>query len=106
MTNELTNDFTEPGQPPVETPRRGFEFSRVLFGLIMMTVGVLLLAERLGHMQLLDLSRCWPLVLVLLGLNLILRPQDDRRTRGGIWLISIGLWLEAIEYHWLGLTFN
>ena len=52
----------------------------MVFGVVLVAVGVLLLAHNFNLFAWLDLGRFWPVVLILLGLLLIARRigQPDR----------------------------
>ena len=80
--------------------------SRAAFGSILVAAGIAILAGNFGWLDLGDLGRYWPLVLVAVGLNHLMRPLSFRRARSGLWFVLIGLWLEAIQFHVLGMTFE
>jgi hypothetical protein len=80
------------------------EISGGLFtGLLMIGIGVLFL---LDEMNIADFShtirRYWPMIIVLVGVAKLL----DRKVWGGLWLIAIGTWLQAIRLGLFGLTFS
>jgi hypothetical protein len=98
---------TTPVNETSDTPKSRLPyFSRAAFGLILVAGGLAILADNFGWLDLGDLGRFWPLALVAVGLNHLMRPMSFRRTRSGLWFVLIGLWLEAIQFHVLGMTFG
>jgi hypothetical protein len=73
-------------------------------GVIMITAGTVMLLDRFTDLDVGDVVRdYWPSVIILLGvLNLV-----DRKTAwNGLWMIVIGLWLQAVTLHLYGLTYR
>jgi len=74
---------------------------RIVFGLLVLTVGVLFLLDNLGILYAEDVLRFWPAGLIAIGIAVL--SQADRsggRLSGVIWIV-IGSWLLAGE---LGLV--
>jgi hypothetical protein len=94
---------------PVPQPHSGIEprarrsAGRLVFGLIVLVVGVLLLAGNLGF----DVPRrvwtYWPLVLVGLGLIRLLWPGSPDERRSGVGLLVAGIYCSISEWHLFGL---
>ena len=61
------------------------------FGLILVSIGLMFLGERMHLIPLLDLSRLWPVILLVLGLAQIVMPREDRKRVGGITLLFVGI---------------
>jgi hypothetical protein len=78
--------------------------SRALFGALLAGIGLLVLLDRIGQVQV-TLLPWWPMILVVFGLNKLLRPASERQTHRGLHLIVIGFWLQACTMGWFGLTF-
>jgi LiaF transmembrane domain len=64
--------------------------SQVTTGALMVALGLLLLADRLGAGPGWDFGRLWPVILLALGVARLLVPRDDG-SRGGLWLIFLGV---------------
>lgn len=85
-------------------------------GILLVTVGLLFMADRQGWVSFVHL---WPVILIVLGVVMLVFPKDavgdvgatsgrrgairGRRSRasGGIWLIFVGGLLLANQNHWL-----
>ena len=83
-------------------------------GIILVTVGLLLLAN---HQGFLSFARIWPVILIVLGVVMLAFPSTEtstdgivrrgaerrRRSRssGGLWLVFVGILLLANENHWM-----
>ncbi|OON63431.1 hypothetical protein B0920_08670 [Massilia sp. KIM] len=79
---------------------------QVVWGLIMILVGAVFLADRLGYMEAETLWHYWPLLLVLIGINQTIGYPTPREFGNGLWLVFIGLWLFAVFENLFGLTFR
>ena len=80
--------------------------SRMVGGLVLMTVGAIFLLGRLDVLPGHAMSTYWPLILVAVGLGRLLQPSERRRPSNATWLIFIGLWAQANVLHWFGLTWR
>lgn len=83
-------------------------------GILLITVGLLFMADRQGWLSFIQL---WPVILIVLGATMLVFPHEaapadietDRRGRrrrrsrvsGGIWMIFVGVLLLANQNHWL-----
>lgn len=73
-------------------------------GIMLIVIGTLFLLDHLGYADLHDvLHNYWPMFLVAFGLS---RFVHRRRAWSGVWLIVIGLWLQATTLHLWGVTFE
>ena len=84
---------------------------RVFAGLIIIAVGVMLLADRIGISGIHLSGRYWPLLLVAFGFVRLFDPptrrNGARRSRWtGVWFIYLGFWGLVSEFHILGLDYN
>jgi hypothetical protein len=89
----------------------GRSSGRVLVGLLIVAVGLIMLADRIGLSGIHLSGRFWPFFLIALGLVRLLDPKVDRqgRTRsgrGGAWFIYLGLWFFVNEFHLFGLDYH
>ena len=75
-------------QPPSSS---GSRWNAIIPGLILIAVGVWLLLQNLGIINL-DLARIWPVFLTLFGLGMLLVALVTRRTRAAEGEVMIGVW--------------
>jgi thiol:disulfide interchange protein len=102
-------DLPDTYAPPHPGPR--INRSQITFGLIIMGLGVMLLAERLHWWGVHRNVPFWPLVLILLGIARIGDRRVDRRgrprmNRSGIWFVFMGAWGLLNEYRLFGLNYD
>jgi predicted membrane protein len=64
---------------------------KILIGLFIIAIGVLFLLQNLGYLTGLDLWEFWPVILILIGLNMLGRVGQARQPLGGLILIVIGV---------------
>lgn len=81
--------------------RRPLDTGGLVAGILLIAIGTTFLLDRMGYIDFhMTLSDYWPMALVLFG---VARFINRRR---GVWLIIIGLWLQATTLHWWNLTFD
>jgi hypothetical protein len=79
--------------------------SHFLLGLLAIALGVALLLERSGTLEMGSVRHYWPFLLVLFGIVRIIECPHPETVIKGFWLVFIGLWLYiSIEHLW-GLSF-
>ncbi|MDB5792512.1 MAG: hypothetical protein JWQ80_2536 [Massilia sp.] len=79
---------------------------QVMWGLVLIVVGVIFLLDR---MELVDVRSLWhysPLLIVAAGINQTIGYPSAREFSSGLWTVFIGLWLFAVFQGLLGLTFR
>jgi Domain of unknown function (DUF5668) len=64
--------------------------SQVTAGLLLVALGLLFLGQRLNLISGLDISRMWPLILIVVGVGKFFGPRADGEPRGGVWLMFLG----------------
>ena len=79
---------------------------RILWGLMLVGLGVLFLCERLDDIGLAMLWRFWPLILLVSGLIDVLAASCWKHIAEGMNQIVIGAWLFVCFEHLWGLTFS
>lgn len=83
---------------------RKLDSGMLVWGVILIGVGLLFL---LGQFEVADfgyiLRRYWPMVIVLIGLPRIFKRQTFW---SGLWMITLGVWLQLVRLHVFGLTFR
>jgi hypothetical protein len=91
-------------QDPTHKPPR--ERSQLLFGVVLLLIGVVLLADNLGFYIPLSLWKLWPLVLMAFGVLGLALPSRHLDRRGGLWLFAVGLYGGFGMYDWFGLGWS
>jgi LiaF transmembrane domain len=84
--------------------------SSAFAGLILIVFGGLLLIERLTGEPMYLIGRMWGLAPIIIGLAHVTDPVGEPRSRrgrrrSGLWLMYVGLWGLANEFHAFGLTY-
>lgn len=85
--------------------------SYILFGLLLVAMGLLMLGDRLDWPGFSWNVSIWPFILLTLGGTRLIDRQFDvhgraRINRSAIWLIFIGLWGLLNEYRLLGVDYR
>lgn len=93
------------------TPNRPVNHGRIMLGVVIIATGVLMLIDRLELAQIHLTSRLWPLFPLGLGLLQVIDPPmhrdgRPRSRRSGAWLVFIGCWGLANEFHVWGLDYG
>jgi hypothetical protein len=95
------NDITNPAaEEPARVPA-----GKLVFGIVLLAVGVLAFVDAIDLWDPRRLWRYWPVILIVLGVS---REIDVLRTRkgdGGFVLIAVGVWMLAATQHFLGLDY-
>ncbi len=88
----MTFDPRDPMHPT--RPRPGIPFSgRLVFGLVLLTLGVLWTADNLGVLDADAVLRWWPVLLLAFGLTRLFGIQGQRSVVSGALFSLIGLWM-------------
>ena len=72
-------------------------------GLILIAVGTAFLLERFDFLSLRQVWQYWPMIVVVIGLGNLLKPEGGRRS---IFLLLIGVWLQINVLGLWGLDFG
>src|SRR5205814_1964934 len=86
----------------MQVVRRGRMRGRVLWGLVLIGIGVIFLLDRLGVVGAPDIGRWWPGIFVVMGFARVL----DRRPGAGLMLLAFGATFFAANEHWYGLSYQ
>lgn len=78
---------------------------QAIFGLLVMTIGLLWTGDNLNWFDASRVLRFWPLGLVALGAAFAAQPEDRGRRIFGIILIGLGIWLSAARLFGFHLAF-
>src|SRR5262245_35172158 len=96
--------MTKPESKPADiSPRR---IAQLVAGAALVLAGV---AAFLANLDLLELGavwRYWPLVLIAVGINKLIQPEDKKSTDEGIWICTIGAWLLISNLKLFGLGYG
>jgi hypothetical protein len=79
---------------------------RLFGGATLIVIGVLLLLERYGVVEIGQYWRLWPLLLVFVGLFQLVAPRASSERGSGLWLLLIGAWLQINLVNLFGLEFR
>lgn len=84
--------------------RRQIDGDQIFWGLFLVAAGIFLLLGRLGIADFSwTLRKFWPLIVVVIGLSKLVRR---RSVWGGLWMITLGAWLQAVTLHFRGFTYE
>ena len=94
-----------------EAERRQVSQARVVFGLLIMFVGGLMLADRLDWWGVRLNVPLWPWVLIVLGLVRVVDQSPDAKAcassrRTAAWLVFVGAWGLLNEYRLFGAHYR
>ena len=83
---------------------RGIDTGLLGAGLVLLAVGTLMLLDRFTDLSFGNLVRdFWPMFLVVVAIP---KLTSRRTVWNGLWLLTIGVWLQLVSLHVLGLTFR
>ncbi|PYQ33255.1 MAG: hypothetical protein DMF57_10160 [Acidobacteria bacterium] len=86
--------------------KNGSKFKRSLLtqGLLLIAIGAVFLLDQLRVIDFHEtLRHYWPMMLVLFGVADLFQRRSAWR---GLWMIAVGVWLQATVLHVFGLTFR
>jgi LiaF transmembrane domain len=96
---------------PAQPEPRPSSRAQVTFGLVVMLLGALMLADRFDWSSVHLNVPVWPFFLIFLGLARLSGPRIDRRgrlgiNRVGVWLMFVGVWGLFNEYRLLSVHYK
>ena len=77
---------------------------QVLWGLMLVGLGVIFLLDQFGVYEARKLWQYAPLLMVVAGINQTIGDPSAREFAGGLWTVFIGLWLFAVFEGLFGLN--
>jgi len=87
---------------------RGGSIARLVFGLLVIALGVVFLGDNLDLFDGRDaLHAFWPAAFVVVGLVVLLEPRrqgGSGRAWGLVWVVA-GVWIFAHQRHWIAIDF-
>ena len=78
---------------------------QMMWGLVLIAVGVVFLLDRMDIVDASSMWHYWPLLLVVAGINQTIGYPSAREFTSGLWTVFIGLWLFAVFEGIFGLSF-
>jgi hypothetical protein len=86
------------------TNRLQVQRSLLTHGLLLIAIGVVFLLDQFRVTDFHETFRhYWPMILVLFGMVDLFQRKSVWR---GLWMIAVGVWLQATVLHLFGLTFR
>lgn len=79
---------------------------KLVFGLVLVAIGVLAFVDAIDLWDPRMLWRLWPVVLILIGLSSEVDALRERRSDGGSIMIGIGVWMLAATHDLFDLTYR
>ena len=79
---------------------------RVVWGIVLITLGLYFLLGQLGALEWVRWRPIWPSILIVIGLAWMLAPANRRQVASGFTFILLGFWLYACTLNWYGLTYR
>lgn len=76
---------------------------RIVFGFVILTVGVLLTLDKLGWIEVASIGRLWPVFLILLGVSRLVQPASEPGRGFGAILVFVGGWWLLYNLGWTEL---
>jgi hypothetical protein len=84
--------------------RRQIDGDQIFWGLLLVAAGIFLLLGRLGIADFSwALRKFWPLIVVIIGVSKLFHRKS---IWGGLWMITLGAWLEAVTLHFHRFTYE
>jgi hypothetical protein len=94
----------------MDAPSRSTNHGQVMVGIVLMAAGLLLLIDRMDLAEIYLTRRTWPLLPLGLGLLQLVDPPSERggrrSRRSAVWLLGVGAWGLANEFHLYGLGYR
>jgi hypothetical protein len=86
--------------------RGGRERKRVVWGVILISVGVIMLLGQLGFSGIFPDMTWWPAILFVIGAAQVFAAERPKNVASGISFMLISVWFFACINHWYGLTYR
>jgi predicted membrane protein len=71
---------------------------RLVFGLVVIAIGVLFTLDKLGYVNAGEFSEYWPVILIAIGLGRLIQPRGTHGRGFGVVLIVVGLWFLLMNF--------
>lgn len=87
-----------------QTERNGISLDKLVFGAMLLIIGLLAFSSGIDLWHPRQLSRLWPLFMIAIGLAGEAESLRKRSEDGSGFLLAAGVWLMAGINHWFGLN--
>lgn len=77
---------------------------KLAFGIVLLLVGILGFTNYLDVLDVRDIVRFWPALLIFIGVSSEIDALRERKSGGGYIIAAIGVWLLFATQHYFGLT--
>jgi hypothetical protein len=83
---------------------RRIDGDQIFWGLLLVAGGTFLLLSRLGIADFAwALRKFWPVIVMIIGVSKLFHR---RSIWGGLWMITLGAWLQAVTLHFHDFTYE
>lgn len=79
---------------------------RILWGVLIIAIGVIFLIDRTELFMVGNLATFWPIVMLVFGVARLVPPTTPRHVASGIWSILFAAWFFVSYNRLWGLTFH
>lgn len=87
-----------------QTERNGISLDKLVFGAMLLIIGLLAFSSGLDLWHPRQLSKLWPLFMIAFGLAGEAEALRRRRDDGSSILLAVGVWMMAGINHWFGMN--
>jgi hypothetical protein len=74
--------------------------------MLLVALGAYLLMREIALFDIPSLGDVWPVILIVIGLARLVRPQRSGDIQCGLFFTLLGLWFLAVELNWRGLDWR
>lgn len=89
-----------------ETGVRRVPLAKLLWGVVLIVLGILFTLDNADIIDVGDYWRFWPVILIAMGVAKFTQPEGSERRGSGVWLIMIGSWLLVGSLELFGLDYG
>jgi apolipoprotein N-acyltransferase len=79
---------------------------RMMWGVILISSGLVLLLGQLGFSGVIPPLHWWPSILFIIGAAQILTADKAKRVASGVSMMMLSLYFFACTYHWYGISYR
>jgi hypothetical protein len=79
---------------------------QLIWGILIICIGVLFLMGRNDWVELSQMWRYWPVVVIAFGINSMIPPTTGKRFMDGVYEVAFGAWFFVSFEHLWGLSFR
>lgn len=77
---------------------------KLAVGIVLLLVGVLSFTDYMEMVDLREIWRFWPVLLIFIGVSSEIDSLRQRKRGGGHIMIAVGVWMLVANHHFFGLT--